>query len=150
MLSLYKFTLLLVLSISFVHCSKKSELTVSYGACGRLECEEPFCAVDCEPPPGKCHVKDIAGICYPSCGYLAVLHKDGKYGHHGPDKQPRTEDDPHFLTPTGVSCEESDKWGATDWKRIHPFKDREAHEVVKRGGECCGSDQQVQSNQQEE
>lgn len=167
MSSLSKLALLLTLSVFIVYCSKgelnappptttsttttspSTTTTMSYGDCERGICEEPFCAEDCESP-GKCHVKDIDGICYPSCGYLAVLHDDGKYGHYGPDRQKRTEDDPHALVGPHTSCAELDKWGATDWKKIPPFKGRDAHEVVERGGECCGSDQQVELNQQEE
>ena len=160
MSSLYKLILLFILSIPFVYCSKgelnappptttssssttssSTTTTMSYGACERGTCEEPFCAENCESP-GKCHVKDIDGICYPSCGYLAVLDDNG-YGHYGPDKLGGTEDDTHFLTGPGISCGDIDKWGATDWEKIPPFNGREAHEVVKRGGECCGSDQQV-------
>ena len=117
----------------------------SFGACEESICEPPFCAENCESPD-KCYVKDIEGICYPSCGYLAVLAENRKYSGYGLDGQSNTSDDPRFLT-SNTFCELEDKWGAI-WKSIPTFNGRTAWEVVEGIGiECCGSsDQQVERN----
>ena len=177
MSSFYKVALLSIISLSiflsiiFVNCSKDtatliptttsssttSSSTISssttsttmltFGACARTICELPFCAENCESPD-KCHVRDVNGICYPSCGYLAVLSEDGKYRGYGPDNQKNTEDDPHTLT-KNLFCDELDKWGTTDWKMIPAFNHHTAWEIIEGIGlGCCGSDQQVTRNNQ--
>ena len=121
--------------------------TYTFGACEKSICEPPFCAENCESP-GKCHVKDVNGICYPSCGYLAVLSEDGKYRGYGPDNQQNTSDDPHALT-KDLFCEELEKWGVTDWRSIPAFEDRTAWEIIEGIGlDCCGSNQQLEKNKQ--
>ena len=167
MSSLQKIILLLIISPLFVHCtegelttpptpttttitttSSTTTTTMTYGACEKSE-DTRFNVQICERPD-KCHIRDIGdGYCRPSCGYLAVLVEDGKYAHYGP-KEYDPADDPHFLS--DVPCEELDKWGATDWKRLPLVNGLEPWEVAlaqKEGRvlpECCGSDQQVAKN----
>ena len=170
MLSFYKITLFLLIGVFLVSCtegeltgpaivatttttstttSTTTTTTMTYGVCERSE-DPRFSVQDCESP-GKCHVKDIGdGYCRPSCGYLAVLVEDGKYAHYGPDDEPDTEDDPHTLS--GVPCDQLDKYGATDWKKLplvndlEPWEVADAHIEGRTVPECCGSDQQVAKN----
>ena len=169
MSSFYNLALLSIISICFVRCSEGklttpsalsvvtttttvTTTTISYGACERTE-ETSFSIENCKNP-STCHVKDLGdGICRPSCGYLAQISEEGKYHGYGPDEEPSTEDDPHSLT-SSVSCEELDKWGATDWKKvpliddIEPWEVKQALEDDSTASECCGSDQQVEKNNQ--
>ena len=152
----YYKVILCLLSITFVHCSEgqlvsdilstvtiTTTTTLSFGVCGTDVCTGTFCAENCESP-GKCHVKDVRGVCYPSCGYLAYLQG---YGHYGPDNKKGTSDDPHSLTKEpNTTCSDLNIGGATDWKKIPLIDDLEPHEVVEGEGECCGSEQQVAKN----
>ena len=174
MSSVYKVISLLAVTLFLVHCSdgklsgpsittipsttisstttSSSSTTttiISYGACERTQ-DPRFSVESCESPT-KCHVRDMGdGYCRPSCGYLAVLSEDGKYAHYGPDHERNTEDDPHFLA--RVPCDQLDKWGATDWKKIplvnnlEPWEVAHAQQEGRTVPECCGSDQQVAKN----
>ena len=119
--------------------------TYGYGTCDKTVCTEPFCAENCRSPD-KCHVKDIDGICYPSCGYLAQISLNGKYGGYGPDEQQGTEDDPHTLISLSAPfCEDLVRWGADDWREIPLVDNRGAFEIIEGiAKQCCGSDQQLQ------
>lgn len=150
--------MLCLLGITFVHCSKGQLIsdvlptlttititttTLSFGVCGTDVCTGTFCAENCESPD-KCHVKDVRGICYPSCGYLA--HLQG-YGGYGPDHERRTSDDPHSLTKEpNTTCSDLNIGGVTDWKKIPLIDGLEPYEVVEGGGECCGSEEQLAKN----
>ena len=146
------FAILTILNICLISCSKVELKPTSYGACARTE-DPRFSVESCESP-SKCHVRDVGdGYCRPSCGYLAVLVEDGKYAHYGPDEQQRTEDDPHTLS--HVPCDQLDKYGATDWKKLSLVDDMEPWEVAHAQQEsrttvpeCCGSDQQVKKNEE--
>ena len=118
--------------------------TYTYGACSRGICQEPFCEENCESP-GKCHVKDVDGICYPSCGYLAQISEDGKYGGYGSDGQQSTQDDPHVLTSlSSPFCEDLEKWGVDDWRTIPLVENRAPFEIIEGNAkECCGSEKQL-------
>ena len=124
--------------------SSSTTTTYTYGACARGTCQEPFCEENCESP-GKCHVKDVDGTCYPSCGYLAQISENGKYRGYGPDRISGTEDDPHTLTSlSSPFCEDLEKWGADDWRAI-PFVDNRApFEIIEgHAKQCCGSEKQL-------
>ena len=151
----YRLIFISIFGIFFIQCSE-GELTtseqptiVSYGACELTE-DTRFSVENCKSPD-QCHVKDLGdGICRPSCGHLAKLSEEGKYGGYGPDKQQHNEDDPHYLSK--ISCETTEKWGADDWRKISLINDLEPYDVVTNreqgytNSECCGSDQQVESN----
>ncbi len=166
----HKLTLLSIIS-TFLVCCSKGELTIpstlsiittttatttttaiSYGACERTE-DTRFSIENCDSP-STCHVKDLGdGICRPSCGYLSVISENGKYYGYGADKEPGTEDDPHTLTGS-VPCTDLEKWGVTDWEKMPLIDDIEPWEVIENkeqgytSSECCGSDQQVEKNNQ--
>ena len=147
----YFSTLAIILGIWLISCSKV-ELKSTYGACARAD-DPRFNVEDCKSPD-NCHVKDLGdGYCRPSCGYLAVISENGKYRGYGGDGDSNTEDDPHFLTQDSISCNDLDKWGATDWTKIPLIDDLEPWEVIQaqregRAIECCGSDQQVEKNEE--
>ena len=119
---------------------KRSSCVDLYGSsCCRQRdggtCTGQFCAEDCRSP-NRCHVKDVNGICRPSCGHLANLQGSGGYG---PDRKPGTADDPHTIT--SGTCSSLRRWGSS-WEKIPLIEGKEPWEVIKRdnpsyGGECC-------------
>ena len=169
----YRLILLSIMSTSLIYCSEGKLTTpsklsapatniinvivptttiMSYGACEKTE-DTRFSIENCDSP-STCHVKDLGdGICRPSCGYLSVISENGKYYGYGADKEPYTEDDPHTLTGS-VPCTDLEKWGVTDWEKIPLIDDIEPWEVIENkeqgytSSECCGSDQQVEKNNQ--
>ena len=149
--TIFQLVSLSILGTCIIFCSKV-ELKSTYGACERTD-DLRFNVEDCESP-STCHVKDIGdGYCRPSCGYLAVISEDGKYRGYGRDGDLNTEDDPHFLTTDSISCDDLDKWGATDWKKIPLIDNLEPWEVVQAQREgkaiqCCGSDKQAKKNEE--
>ena len=152
----YRLAFISILTVFLIQCSE-GELTtpqqtilLSYGACELTE-DTRFSVENCESPE-QCHVKDLGdGICRPSCGHLAMLSEDGKYGGYGPNKIKHDEDDPHILA-RHTSCEHLEKWEADDWRKISLIDDNEPWDVVRNrqqgytSSECCGSDQQVEAN----
>ena len=115
-----------------------------FGACERGTCEDPFCAENCSSP-GKCHVKDVDGICRPSCGYAALL---AGWGHYGPDCIKGTSDDNHthrtksYNGSLVVDCESlevkyPDDIIRDDWTDIPFYLGVVPHEVIEKGGVCC-------------
>lgn len=112
----------------------------SFGACGKDVCVEPFCATNCKGP-GKCHVKDVNGVCYPSCGYAALL---AGWGHYGPDGKTGLEspshgvDNPHTHSPPGTSCANLTKWTHSDWSSFTYVHGRHTWEIEEgKHGACC-------------
>ncbi len=114
-----------------------------FGACASGTCTHPFCAENCASP-GRCHVKDIGGVCHPSCGHAARL-KFGRDGY-GPDRKPNTSDDLHFYrqrpatTCNDLSITYSDGVTVNNWVVLSSIQGRIPYEVLERGGSngvCC-------------
>lgn len=144
----------LIFSQILVACQKNSQLTPvttptttttttttnppTFGVCGKGECVDPFCAEDCKSPE-TCHVKDIEGICRPSCGYAAYL---AGWGHYGPDGDANTSDDIHTYRSHFSSCDEvivtyEDGITRDDWHAFDNCHGVIPHEVIEHGGVCC-------------
>ena len=154
--SIYRLVFCFIFIAFFIQCSEgeltapQQPTTISYGACEKSE-DTRFSIENCNTP-STCHVKDIGdGFCRPSCGYLAQINEDGEYGGYGRNNQKNDEDDPHFLA-KNTSCDDLEKWGANDWKKISLVNDLEPWDVIQNrdlgytNSECCGSDQQVETN----
>ena len=109
----------------------------SFGVCGKEECTPPFCAENCKTAD-TCHVRDVDGICRPSCGYAAHLLG---YGGYGDDREPSTSDDRHTYK-SATSCDElsvpyPDGVVRDDWIQKDFYLDMTPYEVIEGGGVCC-------------
>ena len=152
MLHIKKISILFI-SFLFISCQKSSDLRLysqttsppplppppssDFGACQKGECKKPFCAENCKVP-SECHVKDVEGVCRPSCGYAA--HLVG-WGNYGPDKIQGTSDDIHIYEKS-VSCEAlsityPDGIVRDDWISFEFHHNVTPYEIIENGGFCC-------------
>ena len=115
----------------------------NFGACG-AGCTGTFCAESSCTTKYNCHVKDVNGICYPSCGYAAQLVG---YGGYGPGQSATNNsdrsDDPHGYTPSSTCPDLDEDTGYTNsafssFRSFTYVEGRQPWEVVERnGGVCC-------------
>lgn len=154
MLQAKKTISILFINFLFINCQKASDLGLysqitlppplptpslpQFGACEKGECKKPFCAENCETP-SQCHVKDVEGVCRPSCGYAAFLVG---WGNYGPDKIQGTSDDPHTYEKSVSSCETlsityPDGIVRDDWISFEFHHNITPYEVIENGGFCC-------------
>ena len=146
-LRLLTFACVLIVITLFMNCDKETQLNFKpypspsfpFGACGRGECKSPFCAENCETAD-KCHVRDVNGICRPSCGYAAHLLG---YGGYGADNKRDTSDDCHIYkiasSCAGLSVTYPDGVVREDWIQKDFHLDVTPYEVVESDGDgvCC-------------
>ena len=123
----------------------------NFGACG-AGCTGMFCATSSCTTRYNCHVKDVNGICYPSCGYAAHLVGYGGYGpgQTAPNNPDKT-DDPHAYTlGTCASLDSSSSKYAntafTPFRNFAYIEGRKPWEVVERGGTCCIRDKSTSTS----
>ena len=122
----------------------------NFGACG-AGCTGMFCATSSCTTRYNCHVKDVNGTCYPSCGYSAHLIGYGGYGpgQTAPNNPDKT-DDPHaYTSSTCASLDTSSKYANTAFTPFRNFayiEGRKPWEVVERGGTCCIRDKSTSTS----
>ena len=123
----------------------------NFGACG-AGCTGMFCATSSCTTRYNCHVKDVNGTCYPSCGYAAHLVGYGGYGpgQTAPNNPDKT-DDPHAYTlGTCASLDSSSSKYAntafTPFRNFTYIEGRKPWEVVERGGTCCIRDKSTSTS----
>ena len=125
----------------------------NFGACGAGCTSNLFCATSSCTTKFNCHVKDVNGTCYPSCGYAAQLRGYGGYGPgQSATNNPDRSDDPHGYT-TGSTCADLDSDSGYTNSAFSSFRSftyvegRQPWEVVERGGgTCCIRDKTSESS----
>ena len=110
-------------------------------SCGQ-QCNHPkLCVARCGYPHTRCDVKDVNGVCHPSCGYNAVLAGGNEFGHYGRDHTRGTNDDPHVLRRIS-NCKDlkgPKGYGDDEWVNIPLIDNRKPWDVLEKPGYlCCG------------
>ena len=112
----------------------------SFGVCDPNTCTGALCATSCINP-AECNVKDVNGVCLPSCAYTAEL---AGFGGYGPDNIANTNDDPYIFVPGIQSCTGLTALEHNDWLDVPILTNipglpssYQPHEVAEGQGVCC-------------